>query len=159
MTKSRVSSKSTNSPCQSKIINVAIRVVSNDASKKVDKFFEKYNGKNISVLGIEWQICIYKETDKIDRDIKGSEGACDTTGKNIRINCGYMYDIGNDVNDITVEMNLALRHEIIHAFLYESGLEESSCSTDAWATNEEMVDWFAHQFPKICEVYKELDIL
>lgn len=46
------------------------------------------------------------------------------------------------------------RHEIVHAFLYESGLD---CNTD-WATNEEMVDWFAIQFPKLQKIYKELDI-
>ena len=37
------------------------------------------------------------------------------------------------------------RHEIIHAFLLESGLAE--CSD--WAQNEEMVDWLARMGPKI----------
>lgn len=53
-----------------------------------------------------------------------------------------------------------LRHEIIHAFLNESGL--SDCSNQyagAWAKNEEMIDWFAIQSPKIFKVYSELDIL
>ena len=38
-----------------------------------------------------------------------------------------------------------LRHEIVHAFLFESGLAENS----EWAYNEEMVDWIAKQGPKI----------
>ena len=50
--------------------------------------------------------------------------------------------------------NKVERHEIIHAMLYESGL---SCNTD-WAENEEMVDWFAIQYPKLKKIYKELGI-
>ena len=53
-----------------------------------------------------------------------------------------------------------LRHEIIHAFLSESGLRwNSNNSTNGWAENEEMVDWFAIQSPKIFKVYQELNIL
>ena len=48
-----------------------------------------------------------------------------------------------------------LRHEIIHAYLGESGLRSSS----EWAENEEMVDWFAIQFPKILKTFSELCIL
>lgn len=48
-----------------------------------------------------------------------------------------------------------LRHEIIHAFLHESGLDWSAAPTDCWATNEEMVDWFAIQSPKIFKVFRE----
>ena len=41
-----------------------------------------------------------------------------------------------------------LRHEILHAFLFESGLGFDSISNaGAWATNEEIVDWFAIQSP------------
>lgn len=47
----------------------------------------------------------------------------------------------------------SLRHEIIHAFLYESSLSCNSNESDCWAENEEMVDWFAIQYPKIKQVY------
>lgn len=53
-----------------------------------------------------------------------------------------------------------LRHEIIHAFLNESGLSDSSNRFDgAWAKNEEMVDWFAIQAPKIFFAFKKMNIL
>ena len=53
-----------------------------------------------------------------------------------------------------------LRHEIVHAFLNESGLSSSSLRYNgAWAENEEMVDWIAIQSPKIFKVFEELDIL
>lgn len=53
-----------------------------------------------------------------------------------------------------------LRHEIIHAFLYESGLDDSANAINtSWAKNEEMIDWFALQGPKIFSVWSEIDIL
>lgn len=48
-----------------------------------------------------------------------------------------------------------LRHEVIHAFLGESGLRNNSY----WAENEEMVDWLAIQAPKIFKTFQELGIL
>lgn len=54
-----------------------------------------------------------------------------------------------------------LRHEIIHAFLSESGLQESSgiISNVGWAKNEEMIDWLAIQFPKIKNAFVEAECL
>ena len=50
-----------------------------------------------------------------------------------------------------------LRHEIMHAFLNESGLAGSALKYDcAWARNEEMIDWFAIQSPKIYRVFEEI---
>lgn len=43
------------------------------------------------------------------------------------------------------------RHEIIHAFLFESGLAENS----SWAQNEEMVDWWAIQGPKVYKAWQK----
>ena len=50
--------------------------------------------------------------------------------------------------------NSVKRHELIHAFLYESGLD--ACS---WANNEEMVDWIAIQFPKLFKAFQEVGCL
>lgn len=53
-----------------------------------------------------------------------------------------------------------LRHEIIHAFLTQSGLDDNSNRFEgAWAKNEEMIDFFALQSPKIVKIFSELDIL
>lgn len=48
-----------------------------------------------------------------------------------------------------------LRHEIIHAFLHESGLDWEAAPAECWATNEEMIDWFAIQSPKIFKIFRE----
>lgn len=48
-----------------------------------------------------------------------------------------------------------LRHEIVHAFLEESGLGENS----DWARNEEMVDWIARQGKKIHDAWEAVGAL
>ena len=53
-----------------------------------------------------------------------------------------------------------LRHEIIHAFFSESGLQDCSHRNErAWTRNEEMVDWIAIQFPKLLKAFEEADCL
>ena len=51
-----------------------------------------------------------------------------------------------------------VRHEVIHAYLMESGLAGSSNSVNWWALNEEMVDWFAMQMPKLIKTFNELGV-
>ena len=45
-----------------------------------------------------------------------------------------------------------IRHEIIHAYLYESGL-------DSYAEDETIVDWIAAQFPKMAGTFGEVGAL
>ena len=53
-----------------------------------------------------------------------------------------------------------IRHEIIHAFLNESGLKQNcNSSIGPWSKNEEMVDWFAIQGPKIMEAWRKAGCL
>lgn len=61
--------------------------------------------------------------------------------------------------DLESYQKQVVRHEIIHAFLLESGLDSNSNSADSWAVNEEMVDWFAIQSPKIFKVFDELKLM
>lgn len=42
-----------------------------------------------------------------------------------------------------------LRHEIVHAFLCESGLMHNTKYSGNWSDNEEMVDWIAIQGEKL----------
>jgi hypothetical protein len=51
-----------------------------------------------------------------------------------------------------------VRHEVIHAYLMESGLAGSSNAVTCWALNEEMVDWFAMQMPKLVKTFCELGV-
>lgn len=61
--------------------------------------------------------------------------------------------------DLESYQKQVVRHEIIHAFLLESGLDSNSNSAGSWAANEEMVDWFAIQSPKIFKLFYEWKLI
>ena len=69
----------------------------------------------------------------------------------------YRYDkqSAESVKDLVAYQKKVLRHEIVHAFLYESGLWQNAYGSKCWAKNEEMIDWMAIQIPKIQRAYKE----
>lgn len=105
-----------------------------------------------NVLGTEYKL----ELDVPEGDdpaLVMNQGYCDCTSKSIRVKEYDMTDVLAYANPEDY-LKATVRHELIHAFLDESGLQ--GCS---WAGNEEMVDWFAIQFPKIVKVFKELDVL
>lgn len=53
-----------------------------------------------------------------------------------------------------------IRHELIHAFLSESGLQANSFAPEkAWAKNEEMVDWITLQSPKIFKAFQQANAI
>ena len=113
---------------------------------------------NINVLGVEYMI-ISKRFEEDEYFKRGEcNGYCSGCLKEIVL-CemstypGWEHETKEVQNIQTKE---TLRHEIIHAFFNESGLACSSSSTDAWARNEEMVDWFALQGPKIYKAWMEV---
>ena len=86
-------------------------------------------------------------------------GYCDGDTKEIVVlNLKSIPDWANEKSEkISVMEKCTLRHEIVHAFLNESGLEWNTFSAEkAWAKNEEMVDWIALQGPKIVEAWQKV---
>lgn len=113
--------------------------------------------KEIEILGTLYKI-IFINDDKEVR-LKENWGFTDFHTKEIFIRDDIEEETKDSCKNLVDFKNKVIRHEIIHAFLYESGLRENSNKIYAWAENEEMVDWFAIQSPKLYKVYKELDIL
>ena len=110
----------------------------------------------INILGInyDFKYSSFKE----DKKLEQLDGYTDFYLKRIVVENNFENRLA-DKEKIKRYQNKILRHEIIHAFLFESGLECNSNKTDNWAENEEMVDWFAIQSPKIFDVYKKLNII
>ena len=121
----------------------------------IDSMYDRFNGYKINILGEEWTILLqttvvrtdeYAHTSKFGRKIviiDRMKSLLCTHSKMEIINILYQ----------------SLRHEIVHAFLAESGLYRSSNEYKGpWPMNEEMVDWFAVQSPKIFRAYQELGI-
>lgn len=102
----------------------------------------------VSVLGTKYEIISVEETnDNLEKYplLKDSSGYTDITTKQIYI-LKYKNTEDTFIN-LDVLYKKTLRHELVHAFLYESGLFNNS--NGDWAKNEEVVDWIAIQFEKM----------
>lgn len=105
--------------------------------------------KKINILGTKYRIKC-KKLGNADFD-----GETDYTRKRIIIRI----DNYNNVGDFKWLQKKQLRHEIIHAFMSESGLQSNWKHVEEFGHDETVVDWFAIQSPKIYKVFAELDIL
>lgn len=114
--------------------------------------------KTVIIMGELWRI---KEgTEEEFPGLVGVDGYMDSSVKTIVIDATITNNTGSRVKaNLGEYKKLVIRHEIIHAFLYESGLEANTNNSENWAQNKEMVDWIAIQFPKIMKVFKLLDVL
>lgn len=112
----------------------------------------------IDVMGTHYAIIVKKFDKEPVFKRRSLCGFCDAYKKQIVV-CDPATFPGWEKEDaVTVEISRkeTLRHEIMHAFLNESGLANSSLQYDAgWAKNEEMIDWFALQSPKIFKAFQE----
>lgn len=102
----------------------------------------------VSVLGETYEILL--RSDQEDPKLKECDGYCDWTTKTIVIDRMDKPDV-MDVGNVDTYMRKVIRHEIVHAFALESGLDVCS----EWAKNEEMVDWIAMQAHKLHAAFKE----
>lgn len=105
--------------------------------------------RSINILGTKYQIEI--------REFKneGIDGFCDYTNRLIVVR----EDNYNKVGNFEILQKKQLRHEILHAFMAESGLQSNWQHIEEFGHDETTVDWFAIQSPKIFKVFQELDIL
>lgn len=116
----------------------------------------------VNILGTEYTITKVPFKDEPAFEKRGIDGYCDGQLKKI-VHCDMrthpnMVDESDEFRKVCEKETL--KHELVHAFLNESGLMESSAQyTGGWSQNEEMVDWFALQSPKIFKVFQELDLL
>ena len=117
----------------------------------------------VSILGTPYTIKIKDYKDDKAFEERSIIGYCDDLQKELVVCDPRTYnDAWKDEPQSSVDRQRkeTLRHEIVHAFLFESGLSDSACVVQsAWAKNEEMVDWFAVQGPKIYRAWQEADAL
>ncbi len=106
--------------------------------------------KTVDVLGVPYAI-IEGDRNK-DASLERSDGYCDHTIKACVID--PLLPTSDSVADLEAYKKHIIRHELVHAFLFESGL-----GSDCWAGNEEIVDWIAYQFPKMLQAFDEADAL
>lgn len=104
----------------------------------------------VDVLGTKYEII---ESDRIsDNNLDNNDGYCDFSTKKIVIDT--FKNTPGSMEDLEKYRRQVIRHELVHAFLFESGLDASS-----WGKNEEIVDWIAIQFLKLFDAFEKADAL
>ena len=114
--------------------------------------------KKVKILGEDWKVIITNDKIKYS-GLQEVSGYCDHTSKICVIDNKLENDYFQPQNPKEY-IKRAVRHELIHAFLFEAGLAYDSLSCrGSWAMNEEMIDWFARQITKIENVALEIDLV
>lgn len=102
----------------------------------------------VNVLGTDYEI---KSNEDIYKTLIESQntGECDMYAKVISISPQeyIINDIREDVRKSVY--NICMRHEILHAFFHEAGV-------DKYSADETLVDFIAMQFPKMKELFEEV---
>jgi len=105
----------------------------------------------VKVLGTVYNLQEVPKTD--DTVLENNDGYCDTSVKKVVVDEMKEKKPGMKESLLYYQQQVK-RHEIIHAFLFESGLD-TCCS---WVC-EEMVDWLSIQFPKMKSAFEEAGCL
>ena len=103
----------------------------------------------INVLGTEYDVGFLDERDEAMKAMN-ADGYTDFSIKSIKVLKNKEDDDVTKQKNRIKYQNRVLRHELIHAFLFESGID-----SDMQFHNEECVDFFAMQFEKIAKIFED----
>ena len=109
--------------------------------------------KVVNVLGTDYTVSIASKDE--DKYLEKCDGYCDKTSKKIVV---LSKSDDNELENFEEYQKKVIRHEIIHAFFFESGLHENF-RHEEWGHDETTIDWFAVQFPKMLRAFKEADAI
>ena len=113
---------------------------------------------NVNILGTDYRV-IFKNREE-DKKLENISGYMDPSIKEIVV-CTMKDEMEDEmaVENMESIRRSTLRHEIIHAFLYESGLWSDSATVETWGMNEEITDWIALQAPKMFMAFWQVGAL
>ncbi len=109
--------------------------------------------RKVDILGTVYTIKEHSDTE--NELLADCDGYCDWTTKEIIL----QREVEGNLGDMEAYIRKVLRHEIVHAFFVESGLDAAAGEVDSWARNESVVDWFSRQGQKIYAAWKEAGAL
>lgn len=107
----------------------------------------------VNILGTEYDVRFRHPNE--DEYLKKVDGYLDRSIKKIVIS---EKDESCELADFDYYQRSICRHEIIHAFMEESGLS-TNVEHKLIGIEETMVDWMAIQFPKIAKIFVEHKLL
>lgn len=102
-----------------------------------------------NVLGTDYTVKIISndERDDFPDMSEDMDGYCNHYTKEI-----VVVREDDDMQGYDEYVNQVVRHELVHAYLYESGLHE-------YSTDETLVDWMAIQVPKMASEFKGANLI
>ena len=109
----------------------------------------------IDILGTKYNLQVVPK--EKDAYFEECDGYCDYTTKKIVVEDCKSETVG-DLEDNLFYLKQIKRHEIIHAFFFESGLG-ANWEHKQFGQEETTVDWIARQFPKMLEAFRAADAL
>lgn len=102
---------------------------------------------NIKILGTEYNLKVLEELPDTNCD-----GLCYTYEKQILVkDQNKMLDTDSSEDAKKARYNEVVRHEVIHAFFNESGL-------DSYSSDETLIEYLSRQIPKMQEVFNLLEV-
>lgn len=102
----------------------------------------------LNILGTEYEFAI--TSDKEDVRLCDNDGYCDSYEKRIAIEGHHNENAPGSISDFEAMRRKVKRHEIVHAFFNECGLQD-------YSNNEQLVDWIARLHPRLHEAFKAVD--
>lgn len=108
----------------------------------------------IDILGTQYEIQFDVPANEMPEE---ADGCIDVTTHTIKI--AMLEPDRDSVQDMNAYGRKVLRHEITHAFFYESGIWNCSSTVETWGMDETLTDWIAIQSPKLFKVFQELGCL
>lgn len=103
----------------------------------------------LNILGTEYELVF--QNPKENSFLNQSDGYTDSSAKKIVV-CNKRDDC--EIEDFESYQKKVMRHEIIHAFMEESGLS-INFEHKPIGVEETVVDWIAIQFPKLQKAFEE----
>ncbi len=114
----------------------------------------------VSILGTRYRIEVKEFTPQSIFSKQNCYGLCNNYTKIIFL-CDLTthpdYDYYDHASKLIIAKKIA-RHEILHAYFYEAGMTYDTCPAP-WHTNEECVEWFAINSPKIFRTFNRLHLI
>ena len=108
----------------------------------------------VEVLGQQYMVrLIPKENDK-RFDTLNCDGFCDYSTHEL-ILCNLTLEKDNDAGNVSAAITHILYHEMVHAFMFESGLA-ADWEHKQYGQEETVVDWIAWQAPKIVRAVQDV---
>jgi len=106
----------------------------------------------VNILGQEYEIKKQSEIENPKLKTRRANGLAELYSKELIISTEASIEDEETYSNLADYEKKVIRHEIVHAFFHESGLND-------YCHDEQLVDWLAVQIPKIKKAMESVDCL